>query len=274
MIRRIFTLALYLLRVLLFSWTGLLYVIAALVYWLLFFDGETPEFAYFVLVIGGFGAVTTFLITLSVAARAHRSEHTAWLVRLPSRVEYLAAVLGASLALALTIQVLIALLTIRGGLNFPLRQAVEIPPVWLSVNILIAVLALHATDLVTAGWSRVGVYGLLLVLLFGQNGADNVTRWASSRLIVAATYFRRQGLSSLGDPLQGAGSWLSSDGHNTLEQILGLVFWPFRAISEAIAGGAFDNTRALAPAFLLLYATILFLLAADFFATKDLQLSD
>jgi hypothetical protein len=49
------------------------------------------------------------------------------------------------------------------------------------------------------------------------------------------------------------------------------LHWPFRAIVDGVTV-SFDRTEALAPAFLLLYATILFLLAADFFATKDLHL--
>jgi len=38
--------------------------------------------------------------------------------------------------------------------------------------------------------------------------------------------------------------------------------------------GFFDTTQALAPAVILLYATILFMLAADFFASKDLDFTE
>jgi hypothetical protein len=40
---------------------------------------------------------------------------------------------------------------------------------------------------------------------------------------------------------------------------------------EAIIAGGFNTVQALAPAVLLLYATILFMLAADLFATKDIE---
>jgi len=64
------------------------------------------------------------------------------------------------------------------------------------------------------------------------------------------------------------------EGTETLRQLFGFIFWPFHAISEAIFQGFFNPTQALAPAILLLYATILFMLAADLFANKDVDFTE
>jgi hypothetical protein len=69
-------------------------------------------------------------------------------------------------------------------------------------------------------------------------------------------------------------AWLIRDGTEKLQQMFGFIFWPFRAISEAILQGSFKPTQALAPAILMLYATILFMLAADLFANKDLDFTE
>ncbi|MCI0398901.1 MAG: hypothetical protein L0332_16325 [Chloroflexi bacterium] len=277
MTQRIFTLSGYLFRSLLFSLAGLLYILVALAFYKVFFDPpkRTPDTDYYILVIGIFGMALTFLTTLSVAARANKAIHLPLLVRLPSRVEYLAAVLLAALVFAGLLQLFIAFLAlVFGAPALSLRQALEIPPLWLSVNVLIAVLALHASDLVTAGWSRVYVYGLLAILLYGQEGADVIGRWLAAPLRRLASLFATRGWIGLSTPFSRAGEWTSSRGGEILEQLLGFVFWPFEAVTNATIQGFFSRTQALAPAILLLYATILFLLAADFLATKDLFLTE
>jgi hypothetical protein len=45
-------------------------------------------------------------------------------------------------------------------------------------------------------------------------------------------------------------------------------------MTDAIIQGYFSAEQALAPAVLLLYATILFMLAADLFAAKDIELME
>ena len=78
-------------------------------------------------------------------------------------------------------------------------------------------------------------------------------------------------MASLASPMNSLSSWLTTEGTETLQRVFGFIFWPFRAISEAIIGGSFNATQALAPAILILYATILFMLAADLFANKDVD---
>jgi hypothetical protein len=56
--------------------------------------------------------------------------------------------------------------------------------------------------------------------------------------------------------------------------VFSLLFWPFKAVADATIQGVFNPTQALAPAIILLYAAILFMLAADLFATKDLDFTE
>ena len=274
MARRILTLSDYLFRGLAFSLLGLIYLLLTLAFWRIFFDpGQgTPEMAYYILVIGVFGAGLTFLVTLSVAGRAHRAANYPLLARLPSRVEHLTATLISALVFALLLQGLLALLALYRGPGFDLARLVEIPPVWISVNILAAVLALHATDLVAAGWSRIAVFGTLAVFLFGQEFATANIQWMTGHIFRAGGWFMRTGWVGIGDLINNFANWLQSGGAEAAGSVLGLIFWPIRAISDALVAGYFRPAQALAPALLLLYATLLFMLAADLFATKDLFL--
>ncbi|MEW5986176.1 MAG: hypothetical protein AB1791_06050 [Chloroflexota bacterium] len=276
MIHRIVTLSRYFLRRLLFSLTGLIYILVGLAFWRVAFAPEqrTPDADYYVLVLGLFGAAVTFLVTLSVATRAYQAVNDTLLVRLPSRVEYLTAVLVSALLFATGLQGLIALLARWNGPGIALGQALQIPPIWLSINILAGVLALHASDLVTAGWSRVYVFGLLALFLFGQDANGPISRAMAGLANRLSSLFFRQGWVEPATQLNNFASWSANSGAQVIEQVFGFIFWPFRAIANAIIGGRFDRIQALAPAVLLLYATILFMLAANFFATKDLFLTE
>jgi hypothetical protein len=276
MAQRILTIIGYLFRSLLFSLAGIFYILLALVYWRLFFDPAqtTPEPSYYILVIGLFGAVVTFLITLSIAARAYRAVNYPLLARLPSRVEHLAAVLCAALLFATLLQLLVAVLATYNGPVFTVVGAIEIPPLWLAVNILAAVLALHASELVTAGWSRVYLFTLIALFLFGQALDGGPAGWLAERTATAGRWFLRQNLVVFSDLANTISNWLTGTGGGVLDRLLGLPFWPFHSMIDAVRAGGFALTEALAPAILLLYATILFMLAADLFANKDLFLTE
>lgn len=276
MAQRILTIIGYLFRSLLFSLAGIFYILLALVYWRLFFDPAqtTPEPSYYILVIGLFGAVVTFLITLSIAARAYRAVNYPLLARLPSRVEHLAAVLGAALLFATLLQLLVAVLATYHGPVFTVAGAIEIPPLWLAVDILAAVLALHASDLVTAGWSRVYLFTLIALFLFGQALDGGPASWLAERAATAGRWFLRQHLVVFSDLANTISIWLTGTGGGVLDRLLGLPFWPFHSMIDAVRAGGFALGEALAPAILLLYATILFMLAADLFANKDLFLTE
>lgn len=276
MSHRILVLAGYFLRRLVFSLSGAVYIILALIYWaVLFPPGQgTPDTEYYILVIGAFGAVLTFLSALTIAARANRAANYPLVVRLPSRVEYLASVFISSLVFATLLQVLMAVFALVRGPELSLLRLLEIPPIWLATNVLAAVLALHASDLVTANWSRVTIYGLLAILLVGQNMNEFLGRWLSARIGALGRSLMNGGLAGVGRALLDLAQWIVGRGAETIDRLFGLVFWPFKAMAEATIAGYFNPIQALAPAVILLYATILFMFAADFFGTKDLEFTE
>lgn len=277
MSKRIVSLMLYFFRQTVFSLAGLLYIMLAMAFYLIFFDPRqrTPDFDYYVLVFGLFGLVLVFLVTLTVSARANRAVHFPFLVRLPSRPEYLTAVLLASLAFTAMVQGFFAIVALSvGGPELTLARALLVPPLWIAGNIVFGCLALHATDLVASGWSRVYVFAILGFLLYFQRLVSPLATWLSRALGNLGSTFLERGWTGLSAALFEAGDWFATTGAELLEQAAGFVFWPFEAIGTAVKVGHFGWAQALAPAVLLLYATFLFLLAADFFSTKDLFLTE
>lgn len=272
--QRLFVLTGYFLRNIFFSLAGTIYVIIALACWAIFFPPSqgTPDINNYILIIGALGAIITFLATLTIASRAYRAENYPLLVRLPSRVEYITAVLSSAILFALATQLLVAVLALIRGPDFSFMQMMEIPPLWISLNLMASLLALHASDLVAAGWSRVVIFGILAILLIGQNLVDRLTAimaaWAGS---LSGMLYSQQWVTVAAGMGQ-VSAWLYDSGRDFFGSILGVVFWPIRSIVDAILAGYFTPAQALAPAVLVLYATILFLLASDLFATKDLEM--
>lgn len=279
MSRRIFALTRFLQGELMRSIVGALYILLAGALWWVLFNpraGQVPDNDYFILIIGIFGLVLSFLVTLSIATRANGIESAPLLPRLPSRVEYLAAVLLAVLLFVFTIQGLLGLIIMLqpAGPEMGWLAFLNVLPVWISADIFATVLALHATDFVMRGWSRVAIYATLALLLFSQSIDTRGIRWIADRLNGFATFLTRQQFNGVAQSIRNAANWMTSSGQAFFEETVGFVFWPFDAISQAAQNGFFDSAQALAPAILLLYATILFMLAADFFATKDMQLTE
>lgn len=272
MMGRIWVLTRYLSRRGLLSLTGLLYLIGTLIFWFIFFPPQqgTPSIANYMLLIGAFGAAVAFLLTLTITTQANQAINYPLLVRLPSRVEYLTAVLLSSLFIALLLQGLVALLAMYQGPGLSPRL-LELPPFWLALNLLAIVLALHASDFVTDGWSRVYVYGALALLLISQSSEGLFSQWLAGRMALFSRYLMQQEMVGLSNQVAQFANWLQGGGGEGLTAVFGIVFWPFQAILEAIIADGFNTVQALAPAVLLLYATILFMLAADLFATKDVD---
>jgi hypothetical protein len=79
------------------------------------------------------------------------------------------------------------------------------------------------------------------------------------------------GWQVLAEWFKNASAWLNGRETGILSQVYDWLVWPFTAISEAVINGFFTAPQALAPALILLYAAILFLLSADLFADKDLE---
>lgn len=276
--QRITALTTYFLRSLTYSLTGAIYLISGIAYWAIMFPpGQTtPEPSYYVLVLAAFGAVITFLATLTISSKANQSANVAWIVRLPSRIEYLTAVFLAAMIFAFSLQVLIAVLALFRGPDLTFMVILQIPPIWISLNILTAVLALHATDFVASGWSRVYLFGLIAIFLFGQSlsSVSNSSSWLIIQINALSRTLMGEGYFSLVTPLNNLSNWLQNDGAASLSNLFSLPFWPFHAIANAVVTGSFNNAQALAPAVILLYATLLVLLASDLFATKDLDLTE
>ncbi|GJM42862.1 MAG: hypothetical protein DHS20C20_31440 [Ardenticatenaceae bacterium] len=273
MIQRISILTRYFVRTLLFSLTGVFYLLLTLAFWFLLFNPQqqTPDVAYYRLLIGGFGAGFAFLITLSVASRANNAQHYPFLVRLKSRVEFVTAVLLSSLFISLVYQLLLMLLALINGPSLTLGTLLEIPPIWLAPMLLMAVVALHASDFITIGWSRIYVFGVLAVLLFGQGMQNDSLASMSTSL---SRYAINQGWVEISTNLENYANTLSQSDDNVISRLFGFVFWPFEALTEGITNGYFTANQSLAPAILLLYATVLFLLAVDLFANKDLEFTE
>ncbi|MCP4360314.1 MAG: hypothetical protein GY796_20090 [Chloroflexi bacterium] len=269
MMQRIWALTRYFTQRLFRSLAGLLYVILTLAFWLLLFNPrqQTPDAAYYILVIGVFGAGMAFLVTLTISTRANQAENYPWLVRLPSRVEYMTAVFLSTLLVTFILQMGLALLALFNGPELTFSRLIEIPPIWTSLVIITAVLALHATDLISSGWSRVYLFGVLAIMLFAQGITNNNVR---NILTSLNRFASNQGWLGTGEMIANYSATLNNNNSNIIGRLFSLLFWPFQAIAEATANGTFTTAQALAPAILLLYAAILYMLAADLFANKDL----
>lgn len=273
MIRRILILAGYFSKGVVFSVTGLLLILFGLVYWAIFFPpGQTtPDIENYIILIGSLGAAATFFSGLVIAGRASRLETYPMLVRLPSRVEYLVAVLLGTIALGLFIQLLVAGLALLRGPDLVVSRLLAIPPIWLSVNVLAAILAMHASDLVTAGWSRVIIFSLLAFALILNSASPDPESWFSERLFGLVDILNRVNLVWFADVVSGAAGVAGSSLFALLTQTAAIMFWPFRALSDAVLSGGFSASQALAPAVIVLYSAILFLIAAILFCGKDLD---
>ncbi|MBK7897633.1 MAG: hypothetical protein WAS33_13770 [Candidatus Promineifilaceae bacterium] len=273
MMQRISLLTKYFFRTTLRSLSGVFYLLLTLAYWYLLFNPQqqTPDIAYYQLLIGGFGAGLAFLVTLSVAARANDAQHYPLLVRLKSRGEFVTAVLLSSLLITLLFQLVLMLLGLINGPSLTLGALLEIPPIWLAPMLLMAVLALHASDFITIGWSRIYVFGLLAIFLFGQGLQNESLAKVSTSL---SRYALNQSWVAMSSNLENFANTLNQTDGNIISRLFGFVFWPFQALAEGITNGYFTANQSLAPAILLLYATVLFLLAVDLFANKDLAFSE
>ena len=276
MMRRILTISRYFNGRFTHSFSGILYLIAALAFWIIFFAPSqgSPDFDHYFFMIGSFGVGIAFLVTLTIASQSNRAENYPLLVRLPSRAEYLTAVFISAFMAAAMLQGLTAVLSLYNGPDPTLGQWLQIPPVWISLDIFAIVLALHASDLVTDGWSRIYFYTTIAILLFINGTGDSTYTWLSQKLTSLGYTLSSSGMSSIAGMVNHFGAWINDSGGSIFQKFTTLVFWPFNAIANATVAGYFTPTQALAPAVLLLYATIFYLLAADLFANKDVNFID
>lgn len=276
--RRILTLTHYLLIRQFRSTMGIIGLLSTIVLWWVFFyptDNQATGVDPLILIIGIYGFILSFIMTLSMADKTYHSSHLPLFTRLRSRVEFLTAILASVVLFSLLLQLFVVAILFIQPNNFILTSTkiMIVPPLWISVNIFAVALALHATDLVQSGWSRAWIYGIVTILLFSQSADIRTIRWLSTTLKGWATSANNREWTQLNAILQQASDWVFESGLDFTEA-LGIVFWPFQAMTDGILSGELTNAQAIAPTILLLYATILFLLAADFFTHKDLYLFD
>ncbi len=270
MIQRIFTLTRYLITRLATSWIGGFYVALTLAYYGFAFRTRTPEADYFILVLGLFGAGISFFVAMTLASRANEGKSAPFFVRLESRVEYLLSVFLASFGVGLALQLcLMFVVLLRNDPQLTFGRALDIPPIWLSLNVLAILLAIHASDFVARGWSRIWIFGGIALLLM----VGDYLGWFLTLLtdLIQDLANRSTSPSTVQD-LNEAASWLSSTDASWSDGVAAVVRWPFEAIINGVLDGGFTATQAFAPALLIIYATVLFFLAAHWFANKDLYL--
>ena len=277
MIQRITTLTSYLLYRLFTSMASLILLLVGFGYYWLTFYQRAPEPEYFIIVIGAFGLIISFFSTLAVASLSNETRNYPFFVRLQSRTEFLAAVLIASLIFALLLQLLMtAIVLVRNGPELTLGRATEIPPIWLSLNIFASVIALQASDFVAYGWSRVWIFGILAIAIVLGDDDGTTLNWM-------ADFLRETGEQAVGTSeaiiqmsefLIGFAAFLTGTTMTAVANIFSGLFWPFRAILTAVQEGYFTRSQALAPALIMIFAAVLFLLAADFFNSRDMILSE
>lgn len=278
MMQRIITLISYLLYRIVNSMSSLIYLLAGFVFYWFTFSQRAPEAEYFILIIGFFGLLLSFFATLTVASKANEAKSYPFFIRLQSRVEFLAAIVLTALIFSLVLQLLMtAVVLIRNSPELTLGRIIEVPPIWLSLNILASVLALQASDFIAYGWSRVWIFGILaLTVVIGDDNGATLT-WIADILRDTGSQSNAadgSAIATFANTLMKSADFLTGSFMTTVSRVLSGIFWPFRAIISAVMEGHFTRTQALAPALLLVFASVLFLLAADFFSSRDMILNE
>ena len=72
---------------------------------------------------------------------------------------------------------MVAVLALIRGPEMTVGKVLEAPPIWIALDLLAAIMALHASDLVASGWSRVVIYGTLAILLIAQSFVSRLNEW-------------------------------------------------------------------------------------------------
>lgn len=254
--KRVLILTSYFLRELFRSLSGLLLIVAALVFYLVAILGVTGgvDRDYAAIMIGAFFALLSLLLALIIADRAHRSSSYLLLYRLPSRSAFLAAILLATVLTAGVLELVVALLTLP-RLVTPLTagMVMDILPVWISWLLLGAALGLNMSELARCGWSRTIIYAVLAFVLFVLNQQQTgVPVELSSRF------------SWIPHLIPDPARW------GWVFRIVDLLIWPLTASIRVAREMPYTLLESFAPALSLLAAMALLGLAADLFGRKDL----
>ena len=234
--RRILTLTQFLLRDLFGSLAGVVPLAAALAFGLIAFEYGMDQ-AQFMTVSGVATGLLCLLTTLLLANRANRASLYLLLARLHRRVELLVALVFGSLVVTTVLTLLIVAPNLAVGrltLDFP--SALWVVPTWLPLWLMMAALALCLSGLVERSGSHLVGYILVAALLVAND---------------------RQ-------------SFLEEHGLNWLVRVVNGILWPVDTALSMASAGIHGRSYFLALGVLLVYAVLLFGLAAQLFVDKDL----
>jgi hypothetical protein len=233
---RIGAVTLFYVRSLFRSLAGVVPLAAALAFGLIAFEYGMDQ-AQFITVAGvGTGALC-LLTTLLLASRANRAWSYLLVARLKRRSELLAALILGSLGITTVLAFLITAVNLLSGrlsLDFP--SALWTVPTWLALWLLAAALALPLSALVGRGGSHLVGWLLLAMLLVAY---DQPIRLAALRL-------------------------------ERVADAAAVVIWPVSTLLGQASAGHHGRSYFLALGLTLAYAAVLFVLAVEFFADKDL----
>jgi hypothetical protein len=233
---RVWTLTLFFTHDLFLSLTGIVPLAAGLAFGLIAFEYgmDQPQFA----TVGGVGiGLICLLTTLLLAGRANRASSYLLIARLRHRTELLATLILSSLAITGVLGFLIAagnLLAGRLALEFP--SVLWLLPTWLAL------------------WLAMAALGLILSTLDSRDGSNLV-----GYLLVA-------GLLLINDQRV----LLEARGLDWLARAAAIAFWPVGTLLSKVSAGVHDRSYFAALALTSAIALLLFLLASQLFADKDL----
>jgi hypothetical protein len=237
---RAWTLTLFLTRDLFLSLSGIVPLAAALAFGLIAFEYGMDQPQFFTVAGLGIGMIC-LLTTLLLASRANRASSYLLIARLHRRAEILAALLLSSLGITAVLALLITGVNLLAGrltLEFP--SLLWLLPTWLALWLMLSALALILSALSSRDGSNLVAYLLVVGLLLVND----------QRVMLEA---RRLG-------------WLSRS--------TAAVLWPVSTLLSRATAGLHDRSYFLALALTLLYALLLFGLAAQLFVDKDLLWAD
>lgn len=233
---RIWTLSLYLTRCLFRSLAGVIPLAYALVFGLVAFEYGMDQSQF--ITVGGLGiGGICLLATVLLTSQANRAGFYPLLARLRRRSELLGAAglggLGTTAILALLITVT-SLLTHRLILHFP--SLLWIAPTWLALWLFLTSLSLSLSSLVNRNGSQLLGYVVVVGVLVANDRE----------------------------------SWLIGRGLDWLVRAVDFFLWPLSTLLTNASAGDHGRTYFLALAGTLVYALLLFALAAQLFERKDL----
>lgn len=243
---RIWTLTCFSVRELFRSSAGIVPLAAALAFGLIAFEYgmDQPQF----ITVAGVGTGTICLLTaLLLAGRANRAWSYPFVARLKRRSELLAAIVLASMVITAALSLLIGagnLLAGRLTLEFP--SALWLVVTWPALWLLAAALALPLSSLTARAGSHLAGWVLLAGLLVGYDQGP-----------------RLQHAGTLG---RGLGTRVLSG----VVAAISVVLWPVATLLSRASAGIQDRSYFLALGLTMAYAAVLFVLAGEAFADKDL----